>query len=215
MDFDVEALTSRRVKFKKLKALCAKVGCPGVTTGEQMVLTLLAKLETCTEPVVETGTEWWQAEAPANFMDVHSLEELNQVLESSQEQNKLLVVEFYKQDCPACKSMYPKVLKIAGHYADVQFVKVDTVQTPEVVKPLGIELVPYFHMYNGSSGRLASFSCNLMQISRLKNTLEAHAAARCSLTCEWPVPQSWPWFGSGERPAVIRKHISRVLKRQI
>lgn len=109
MDFDVEALTSRRVKFKKLKALCAKVGCPGVTTGEQMVLTLLAKLETCTEPLVETGTEWWQAEAPANFMDVHSSEELNQVLESSQEQNKLLVVEFYKQDCPACKSMYPKV----------------------------------------------------------------------------------------------------------
>mmetsp|Transcript_7777 Transcript_7777/g.15898 ORF Transcript_7777/g.15898 Transcript_7777/m.15898 type:complete len:304 (+) Transcript_7777:169-1080(+) len=211
---DVEALESRRVKFKKLKAICKRVGCKLNITGEQMVLSLLEKLERCSQPTVEEGTGWWQAESPDNFMDVHSLAELDQAMKRTQEQNTLLVVEFYKQDCVACRMMYPKVLKIAAQYPEVQFVKVDTANTPEIIRPLGIDLVPFFHMYQGSSGRVAAFSCNLMQIRRLKDSLVVHAAPRSNLTCDWPMPQSWPWFGEGygERPAEIRKRIARFLK---
>eukprot|EP00959_Pyramimonas_sp_CCMP1952_P409973 8591997-Pyramimonas_sp.AAC.1 len=67
-------------------------------------------------------------------------------------------------------------------------------------------------MYSPASGRVAAFSCNLTQIRRLRESLEIHAASRIALTCEWPMPQSWPWFGFGERPSIIRKRISQVLK---
>ena len=69
------------------------------------MLSLLEKTERCSQ---HTKEEWWQAEAPEIFTDVHSLAEFNEVLKATQKQNTLLCVEFYKQDCVACRMMYPK-----------------------------------------------------------------------------------------------------------
>ena len=72
-------------------------------------------------------------------------------------------------------------MQIIKSREDVLFVKVDFDGNKAMCRTLGVKVLPFFHFYRGSSGRVAEFSASLSKIDRLRSALEQHGAARCPL----------------------------------
>jgi thioredoxin-like negative regulator of GroEL len=92
----------------------------------------------------------WQQNAPANMVLVNSHEELQFCIEQAQHQQKLLVVNYFGEQCYACKSLYPKLCQIARDNYDVLFAKVNLTQSDHVrllLEEQGITTVPFFQLY--------------------------------------------------------------------
>ncbi|KHG22266.1 hypothetical protein F383_27567 [Gossypium arboreum] len=43
------------------------------------------------------------------------------------------------------------------------------------------KVLPYFHFYRGADGQLESFSCSLAKFQKIKDAIEMHNTARCSI----------------------------------
>ncbi|CAK9173997.1 unnamed protein product [Ilex paraguariensis] len=48
-------------------------------------------------------------------------------------------------------------------------------------KNLNVKVLPYFHFYRGADGQLESFSCSLAKFQKIKDAIELHNTARCSI----------------------------------
>ena len=45
-----------------------------------------------------------------------------------------------------------------------------------VSKSLGVKVLPYFHFYRGSAGRVAAFSASVSKVQRLRDAIAEHTA---------------------------------------
>jgi len=71
--------------------------------------------------------------------------------------------------------------KLLQEYPDVILVKVNFEANRAMCKSLGIKVLPFFHFYHGAEGRVAAFSATVSKLQRLKDALELHSGAICSL----------------------------------
>eukprot|EP00252_Welwitschia_mirabilis_P018045 TRINITY_DN40214_c0_g1_i1.p1 TRINITY_DN40214_c0_g1~~TRINITY_DN40214_c0_g1_i1.p1 ORF type:complete len:227 (-),score=25.79 TRINITY_DN40214_c0_g1_i1:176-856(-) len=131
-----------------------------------------------------TGSEngelkWWEKGGGPNMYDIHSTEEFLNSL--SQAHDKLVVAEFYGTWCGSCRALYPKLCKLAAEHPDVIFLKINFDENKSMCKSLNVKVLPYFHFYRGAEGRVDSFSCSLAKFQKLKDAIELHNTARCSL----------------------------------
>ena len=125
------------------------------------------------------GVRWWEKDGGPNFHDVHSTQEFVDALANAGE--KLVVVEFYASWCGSCRALYPKLCKLAAEHLDVEFIKVNFEENKPMCKSLNIKVLPYFHFYRGSAGRLDSFSCSLAKLQKLRDAIAQHNTDRCSI----------------------------------
>lgn len=95
--------------------------------------------------------------------------------------DNLVLVDFYAKWCHACRSLFPKLCQICRDNPDIKLLKIDWDENKDIAKTLGVRVLPFFQLYRGAEGRVAEFSCSVSKIQRLRDAIEAHHAARCSL----------------------------------
>ena len=120
---------------------------------------------------------WYTKPFGPNCLEVSSVQELVDVLAT----DRLVIVDFFAPWCGACRALYPKLAKLLQDYPDVLLVKVNFEANRALCKSLGIKVLPFFHLYHGAAGRVAAFSATSSKIARLRDALEAHSGAICSL----------------------------------
>lgn len=138
---------------------------------------------------------WWAHGSDlANVADVRSAEEYAARMEeakamargSSESSGKPLVVcvEFFAGWCFACRSLHPKMTKIASEeFADVLFLRVRKDECPSLCDAMGVEKLPYVHLVSiegadAVAPKIAdAFAVNLTapKLRKLRAGLETHA----------------------------------------
>ncbi|GLT74092.1 hypothetical protein SLA2020_459130 [Shorea laevis] len=63
---------------------------------------------------------------------------------SSKENSKLMVIDFAASWCGSCKFMEPAVHAVANKFTEVEFVKIDVDDLPDVSQQFGVETMPTF-----------------------------------------------------------------------
>lgn len=120
---------------------------------------------------------WYSRPCGPNSLEVNSVQELVDVLAT----DRLVIVDFFAPWCGACRALFPKLHKLLQEYPDVILVKVNFEANRAMCKSLGIKVLPFFHFYHGAEGRVAAFSATVSKLQRLKDALELHSGAICSL----------------------------------
>ncbi|KAG9455711.1 hypothetical protein H6P81_000219 [Aristolochia fimbriata] len=130
--------------------------------------------------VVENGggPKWWEKNAP-NMIDIHSTEEFVSAL--SEAGDRLVIVEFYGTWCGSCRALFPKLCRTAEEHPEILFLKVNFDENKPMCKRLNVRVLPYFHFYRGADGQVDAFSCSLAKFQKIKDAIETHNTARCSI----------------------------------
>ncbi|KAJ8751016.1 hypothetical protein K2173_016197 [Erythroxylum novogranatense] len=122
--------------------------------------------------------KWWEKSTP-NMIDIHSTQEFLSAL--SQAGDRLVIVDFYGTWCASCRALYPKLCRTAEEHPEILFLKVNFDENKSMCKSLNVKVLPFFHFYRGADGQLESFSCSLAKFQKLKDAIERHNSARCSI----------------------------------
>ncbi|KAE7998561.1 hypothetical protein FH972_003096 [Carpinus fangiana] len=129
--------------------------------------------------VTETDQpKWWEKNAP-NMVDVHSTQEFLGALGHAGD--RLVIVEFYGTWCASCRALFPKLRRTAEEHPEILFLKVNFDENKPMCKSMNVKVLPYFHFYRGADGQLESFSCSLAKFQKIKDAIETHNTARCSI----------------------------------
>lgn len=123
--------------------------------------------------------KWWEKNAGPNMIDIHSTQEFLNAL--SEAGDKLVIVEFYGTWCASCRALFPKLCRTAEEHPDILFLKVNFDENKPMCKSLNVKVLPYFHFYRGADGQLEAFSCSLAKFQKIKDAIELHNTARCSI----------------------------------
>ncbi|KAI3744547.1 hypothetical protein L1987_57630 [Smallanthus sonchifolius] len=75
---------------------------------------------------------------------VHSLDSWNTRFQNSKASNKLMVIDFSAEWCRPCKFIEPAVHDLAVEFSDVDFVKIDIDELPDVAKDFEVKAMPTF-----------------------------------------------------------------------
>jgi thiol-disulfide isomerase/thioredoxin len=122
---------------------------------------------------VDPSDQWWTKDSAPNIKDCTSMDAFLEELRLAGD--KLVVVDFYARWCGACRALHPKLCKIAVQNPDVIFLKIEFDDNKEMCRSMGVKVLPYFHMYKGKDGKVASFSASLSKVNRLREALAEHA----------------------------------------
>ncbi|MBA0708744.1 hypothetical protein Golax_023839 [Gossypium laxum] len=123
--------------------------------------------------------KWWERNAGPNMIDIHSTKEFISAL--SEAGDRLVIVEFYGTWCASCRALFPKLCRTAQEHPEIIFLKVNFDENKPMCKTLNVKVLPYFHFYRGADGQLESFSCSLAKFQKIKDAIEMHNTARCSI----------------------------------
>jgi len=69
--------------------------------------------------------------------------------QSALESKKLVVVDAFAEWCGPCKVIAPQVSKWSEEHTDVDFVKFDVDESPDIAQELGIRAMPTFLFFKG------------------------------------------------------------------
>lgn len=122
--------------------------------------------------------KWWEKNA-ANMTDIHSTQEFLTAL--SEAGDRLVIVEFYGTWCASCRALFPRLCRLADEHPEIVFLKVNFDENKPMCKSLNVKVLPFFHFYRGADGQLESFSCSLAKFQKIKDAIEMHNTARCSI----------------------------------
>ncbi|MCO5603447.1 hypothetical protein L7F22_057597 [Adiantum nelumboides] len=128
-----------------------------------------AELQDVSSATPDEGIKWWERDFGVTLGDVHSTQELMDVIENAH--GKLVVVEFFASWCGSCRALYPKLCKLAMDHEDITFVKVNFDENKAFCKSMNVKVLPYFHFYHGNLNQLDSFSCSLTKLQKLKDAI--------------------------------------------
>lgn len=113
------------------------------------------------------------------MIDIHSTQEFLTAL--SQAGDRLVIVEFYGTWCASCRALFPKLCRTAEENPEILFLKVNFDENKPMCKRLNVKVLPFFHFYRGAEGQLESFSCSLAKFQKIKDAIQIHNTARCSI----------------------------------
>ncbi|KAJ9563747.1 hypothetical protein OSB04_008907 [Centaurea solstitialis] len=75
---------------------------------------------------------------------VHTLEQWRARLDSSKTSNKLMVIDFTAAWCGPCKFIEPAIQDLANEFPNVEFIKIDVDELPDVAKDFNVQAMPTF-----------------------------------------------------------------------
>ncbi|XP_051113793.1 thioredoxin-like 2, chloroplastic [Andrographis paniculata] len=123
--------------------------------------------------------KWWERNAGPNMIDIHSTQEFLNALSEAGE--RLVIIEVYGTWCASCRAIFPKLCRTAAEHPDIVFLKVNFDENKPMCKKLNVKVLPYFQFYRGADGLLDEFSCSLAKFQKIKDAIEVHNTARCSI----------------------------------
>mmetsp|Transcript_10966 Transcript_10966/g.30711 ORF Transcript_10966/g.30711 Transcript_10966/m.30711 type:complete len:321 (+) Transcript_10966:101-1063(+) len=143
-------------------------------------------------PSGEKVTPWWR-KGPMlrNIVDVHSADEFVAYLHEAANLDRktgrarLVCVEYFAGWCHACRSVHPKLGKMAEkEFPDVLFLRVHKDELPEMCESLGVNKLPFVQLYKGVDGLVAEFpvSVTAPALARFRGELNQHRDGHVSLT---------------------------------
>lgn len=142
--------------------------------------------------MAEMGLKWHQQ--PSSIVSCSTPEQFKQMVEQASQEGRLLVAKMFTEDCYVCKSLYPKMRKIAADNSDVIWVKLNG-SDPAMVglfASLGVTKVPLFHMVlDGQLVAELSASLSPEKLARFRAELAAHKPQQpgtASLSSRAPTP---------------------------
>ncbi|GAA0151497.1 hypothetical protein Leryth_018237 [Lithospermum erythrorhizon] len=139
----------------------------------------IPSFEVCARITETDQPKWWERNAGPNMIDIHSTKEFLEAL--SQAGDQLVIVEFYATWCASCRALFPKLCRTAAEHPEILFLKVNFDENKPMCKTLNVKVLPNFHFYRGADGQLETFSCSLAKFQRIKDAIELHNTARCSI----------------------------------
>lgn len=83
---------------------------------------------------------------------------------------KKVLVDFFAEWCGPCKMLGPVLEKLDPEYPDVEFVKVDVDQLPEVAQRYGIMSIPTYYAFN--NGEVVQSGMGYVPANGMKAFLE-------------------------------------------
>lgn len=168
----------RRGSIALVSGLCS-VGCPFVSP---IAVTTRRRLANFVVHATITRTEqpkWWERNAGPNMIDIHSTQEFLNALSEAGE--SLVIVEFYGTWCASCRAIFPRLCRTAAEHPYILFLKVNFDENKPMCKSLNVKVLPYFQFYRGADGLLEAFSCSLAKFQKIKDAIQTHNTARCSI----------------------------------
>ena len=112
--------------------------------------------------------------------DVEEEEKSNSVQRILERKSPLVVVKYFREDCPACRSIHPKFAKIAEReFSNVLFLKVNLSEFDDsFAEEMNMVSVPHVQVYNGAEGLVSESSLNLMpkSLRNFRNILDAYTS---------------------------------------
>ncbi|CDP02192.1 unnamed protein product [Coffea canephora] len=85
-----------------------------------------------------------ESSEPSRVTTFHSSNRWQLHFNSSKQLNKLMVVDFAASWCGPCKLMEPLVKDMSGKYTDIDFVKIDVDELPDVAQEHKVQAMPTF-----------------------------------------------------------------------
>ncbi|KAM7257271.1 hypothetical protein ACFE04_013012 [Oxalis oulophora] len=146
------------------------------TTRKQLLSSSFKARARITDP---NQPKWWEKNAGPNMIDIHSTQEFLTSLSEAGE--RLVIVEFYGTWCASCRALFPKLCKTAEENPEILFLKVNFDENKPMCKSLNVKVLPYFHFYRGAHGQLEHFSCSLAKFQKIRDAIQLHNTARCSI----------------------------------
>ena len=64
-------------------------------------------------------------------------------------ENKTILIDFFATWCGPCKMLAPVLEEVAPEFDDVEFVKVDVDECPELAQRYGVAVIPTLFVING------------------------------------------------------------------
>ena len=143
-------------------------------------------------PSGERVTPWWR-KGPnlRNIVDVRSADEFVAYLHEAANLDlktgraRLVCVEYFAGWCHACRSVHPKLGKMAEkEFPDVLFLRVHKDDVPELCESLGVTKLPFVQLYKGVDGLVSQFpvSVTAPALARFRGELNQHRDGNVSLT---------------------------------
>ncbi|GLT35398.1 hypothetical protein SLA2020_098550 [Shorea laevis] len=91
------------------------------------------------------GVEEGSASAePSHILTFHSSARWQLHFNSAKESPKLMVIDFAASWCGPCKFMEPAVHAMANKFTEVEFIKIDVDELPDVAQEFGVQAMPTF-----------------------------------------------------------------------
>nr|XP_043623056.1 thioredoxin H2-like [Erigeron canadensis] len=84
---------------------------------------------------------------------VHSMHNWNTRFQRSRTSNKLMVIDFSVVWCRPCKFIEPAVHDFAVEFSDVDFVKIDIDELPDVARDFEVQVMPTFVLVKNGKER--------------------------------------------------------------
>jgi len=165
-------------------------------------------------PSGERVSAWW-TKGPdlPNVVDARDADEFVAYLHEAANLDKkngrarLVCVEYFAGWCFACRSLHPKMTKIAAkEFPDVLFVRVHKDDMPEMCDALGVKQLPYVQLFKGAEGVVDEFPMNVTapNLERFRKAARAHRDGNTSEDRAGPASTlagvGWPgWYTSSHR----------------
>jgi thioredoxin-like negative regulator of GroEL len=121
---------------------------------------------------LEQENNWWrQGPMPDNMVVAKNPKQFKSLIVGASPET-VIVSYFFSPTCNACRTLYPKLKKIAFKSKDVLFVKCNTgeKEIASLAEGLKISKIPWFVIFSGgpNAGQLASFTANLATVDSLR-----------------------------------------------
>jgi thioredoxin len=85
-------------------------------------------------------------EVTAHLPSVRTMAEFDRKVRAS---DKVVVVDFYRPDCPPCRRFAPTIAEMAQEYEGrVEFVKINTREAQDLAEALGVQATPTVMVYS-------------------------------------------------------------------
>ncbi|GKU97070.1 hypothetical protein SLE2022_279210 [Rubroshorea leprosula] len=81
---------------------------------------------------------------PSHILTFHSSARWQLHFNSAKESPKLMVIDFAASWCGPCKFMEPAVHAMANKFTEVEFIKIDVDELPDVAQEFGVQAMPTF-----------------------------------------------------------------------
>lgn len=146
-----------------------------------------AELEQAARAAVNADNDWWRLDAAAcapNLRHAASPRDLKRDILAAADAGHLVLVDYFKPGCHACRSLAPKLKQLAEQNPDVLILKVNTEELGmrELAGAMGVEVLPWFQIWRAAEP-VAAFTANLSTLERLRAEVAAHKACTDPL-CE-------------------------------
>ncbi|KAJ7211277.1 thioredoxin-like protein [Mycena pura] len=84
-------------------------------------------------------------------VEIHSVEEWNNIVETSTAAGKTIVVDFHAEWCGPCKVIAPRFNELASQNPQAQFVRVDVDEQSQIAESFRVTAMPTFFAIKAKS----------------------------------------------------------------